>query len=285
MEPITLSFSVKTATHRRDDPRAEQADKEFAGRRKRAIARDGWRCRACGCPSRPAPGHPSGGLEVHHLDDDHHNNALANLVTLCPLCHGILHIGWTARHRPGRFIWLPEMGQERLNMLVHMAAIARHRAGEETNPGERPRAAGTSRRGNEDERTPSTRLAGNLAALHARLAGIAPPARLLVGADGTELGSLLTSQPWSLGAILGRLAREGRRDAAGLDRLFGGLRWLYDLEADERAPVYSACQAWAPGAGWAAAWMREGLRCRGRLLRERVQKPGGAARRATGGDT
>lgn len=246
-EPIALAFRVKALLPRAADPQAELADDDFAGRRLDAIERDGWRCRACGCPSQPVPHHPSGGFEVHHLDNNHRNNDPANLATLCPLCHGIFHIGWTVRHRKGRLVWLPEVPQAQLDMLVHMAAIARHRT----------RDAGG------DDAGGALRLARNLAALHGRIARLGIPDALLADtATGEGHGHLLANDPSLLGALVARLQRERGFDAGALDAVLGGLRYCYALEADENAPVYSACLAWIPSGDWPQAWIAEGRRCR-----------------------
>lgn len=44
------------------------------------------RCRKCGWDAHPQA------LEVHHLDRDRENNALANLEILCPTCHRVEHL-------------------------------------------------------------------------------------------------------------------------------------------------------------------------------------------------
>lgn len=33
-------------------------------------------------------------LDVHHIDENRHNNNVENLIILCPTCHGILTRGW-----------------------------------------------------------------------------------------------------------------------------------------------------------------------------------------------
>lgn len=83
-------------------------------------ARDGFSCRFCGddCQSRQ---------ELSYLDGDRRNHATGNLVTACLLC--------AAAQNPMRRhawfemlpIWLPEMGQRPLNLLVrglHKARLA-----------------------------------------------------------------------------------------------------------------------------------------------------------------
>ena len=52
--------------------------------RSQIMQRDGWRCQICGCRVF---------LEVHHLKTRGRggDDAETNLVTLCRMCHGILH--------------------------------------------------------------------------------------------------------------------------------------------------------------------------------------------------
>lgn len=33
-------------------------------------------------------------LQVHHIDENRENNAVENLIILCPICHRIIHSGW-----------------------------------------------------------------------------------------------------------------------------------------------------------------------------------------------
>ncbi len=78
---------MKRGPFRADDPHAEAANADFARQRPKALERDGHACRWCGWRL-------EGAMEVHHLDDDHANNALANLATACRLCHGACHVGF-----------------------------------------------------------------------------------------------------------------------------------------------------------------------------------------------
>lgn len=52
--------------------------KEFVRIRKTVLARDGGHCFLCWA---------GGKMDIHHIDRDRSNNALANLVTLCRKCH------------------------------------------------------------------------------------------------------------------------------------------------------------------------------------------------------
>ncbi len=68
--------------------------------RARVLARDHHRCANCG---------EIVGLEVHHVNGDHLDNALSNLATLCGSCHDREHArseaetGGTARRGRGRW--------------------------------------------------------------------------------------------------------------------------------------------------------------------------------------
>lgn len=54
--------------------------------RKKALLRDNNTCAHCGFSSDKY-------MEVHHLNGDYMNNAVENLMTLCPFCHSCYHIG------------------------------------------------------------------------------------------------------------------------------------------------------------------------------------------------
>lgn len=51
--------------------------------RKTAIETYGYECELCGCIE--------GKLAVHHLDGNHNNDDIENLVVLCESCHGKIH--------------------------------------------------------------------------------------------------------------------------------------------------------------------------------------------------
>lgn len=112
---------VKRSLSRRKDVNAGEAQAAFDEVRSRALHASKGMCKGCGFTSRlDVPGRPSGGLEVHHIDDDHHNNDLQNLVVLCPFCHAPLTLG----NRGGRFsmkpAWLPEVEQYQISRVSHL---------------------------------------------------------------------------------------------------------------------------------------------------------------------
>lgn len=62
--------------------------------------------------------------EIHHLNDDHDDNSLDNLVTICPLCHQNFHLDTISNTNGGKIIWLPEFTQQELNYLCRAIFIA-----------------------------------------------------------------------------------------------------------------------------------------------------------------
>ena len=56
--------------------------------------------------------------EAFHLNDDHTDDAATNVVVSCPLCHLAQHLGRPEIEREAVLIWLPEMAQSALNLLV-----------------------------------------------------------------------------------------------------------------------------------------------------------------------
>jgi len=76
-------------------------------------------CRFCGLPA-------GGWQDVFHLDDDHGNWKLANLAASCPLCHAVQHIGSPNANQDMHVIWLPEVEQPVLNVLVRGIHLILH---------------------------------------------------------------------------------------------------------------------------------------------------------------
>ena len=62
--------------------------------------------------------------EIHHLNDDHDDNSMDNLVCVCPLCHQSFHLDTVSVTNGGKVIWLPEMSQQELNYLCRAIFIA-----------------------------------------------------------------------------------------------------------------------------------------------------------------
>lgn len=76
------------------------------------------RCETCG-----APGGAGGVLLEKHLV------GASKAKYLCPLCHSCLHLDVAGRNKAGRIIWLPEIGQEQLNLMCLAMFVAFGKAG------------------------------------------------------------------------------------------------------------------------------------------------------------
>lgn len=83
------------------------------------LGRDAHTCRFCGLLA-------GGWSDVFHLDDDHANWAEANLAAACPLCHGAQHIGGANANQDMHVIWLPEVEQPVVNVLVRGIHLILH---------------------------------------------------------------------------------------------------------------------------------------------------------------
>lgn len=84
-------------------------------------ARDKHKCYYCGFTSLKYQA-------VHPLNDDHNNNAMDNLVTVCPLCHQNFHLDTISNTQGGKIIWLPEFSQQELNYICRAIFIASEEA-------------------------------------------------------------------------------------------------------------------------------------------------------------
>ena len=84
-----LILGIKRGQFRSVDKDSKKADQTFRAVRNKVLEAQDYRCYRCGYQSKSN--------EVHHLDDDHHNNALENLKVACKLCHPYSHIGEAAR--------------------------------------------------------------------------------------------------------------------------------------------------------------------------------------------
>lgn len=119
MSFLPLVLSVKCLNWRMDDSDSELHDAEFQRVRKKALERDKNSCRFCGFTSLSYQ-------EVHHLNDDHSDNRLDNLVTACSFCHMVQHIGLAGKNKEASLVWLPEISQGDLNHLVRALLVAQH---------------------------------------------------------------------------------------------------------------------------------------------------------------
>ncbi len=116
-----IILSAKALKWRKDDVDAKEKDMEFKKIREQALARDKNSCQYCGFTC-------SKYQEIHHLNDDHSDNRLENLITTCPFCHMCFHIGLAGQYGEGRLIFLPEIEQKDLNHLVRIMVFAEYMA-------------------------------------------------------------------------------------------------------------------------------------------------------------
>lgn len=118
MKPLVLS--VKRGRFRFDDPGASKSDAIFKTMRPKALERDNFTCQFCGFRAARFQ-------EVHHLNDNHDDSRLENLITACVLCHMAHHIGFAGHSKRGCLIVLdPGLGlmQAELNQIVRTLWIA-----------------------------------------------------------------------------------------------------------------------------------------------------------------
>lgn len=118
------TLGVKKSLFRLHDPLREEADEAFRKVRTSVLERDRYTCRFCGMNTAGDQSRPSGYFQVHHADNDHHNNKMENLVTVCPFCHQVFHAGMAGHgNEPGKAILLPEIDQWTLNRLSHILFV------------------------------------------------------------------------------------------------------------------------------------------------------------------
>lgn len=132
-KPGLLIPSVKLKNFRQKDPANEAAESNYTQIRLKVVARDRYTCQYCkftAVPDRTAKSNTllaSGYLQVHHMDDDHMNNVPKNLITICPFCHMIFHLGYAAHNDHFIMVYFPWLSQEQLNLLVNCLGVAIHR--------------------------------------------------------------------------------------------------------------------------------------------------------------
>lgn len=121
IKPLPLVLSVKAANWRMNDAMSADADSEFSSVRKRALEEDDHTCRFCGFKA-------YSWMEVHHLNDDHADNRLENLITTCSFCHLVQHIGLAGINKEATLIWLPQIPQATLHHVVRTILVAQRYA-------------------------------------------------------------------------------------------------------------------------------------------------------------
>ncbi|MDO4840173.1 MAG: HNH endonuclease signature motif containing protein [Desulfovibrionaceae bacterium] len=213
-----------------------------------AIRRDDYTCQGCGCYSSVSKHDLWCGLEVHHADDNPNNDSPDNLVTVCPLCHGILHLDLMLRegNMPGRFLWTEAVSQIHLNMITHVRAVAELLTAElEAGPPPMDHAL---------ERAQSLR--DKCRKLYAALNELALPAGLPDLQERKDGGLLMSKSPAIFGSVLGEFVRSNptARERDAVARHLRPLRWLYDWEADVKAKCYADASVWNEEGDWQKNW-------------------------------
>lgn len=179
---LPLVLSVKAANWRMHDDDSEASDAEFRHERLKALERDDRTCRFCGFK---APKYQ----EVHHLNDDHSDNRLANLVTACSFCHAVQHIGLAGKMKTAVLAWIPEIPQDRLHHVVRSTlVVSRWADGIEKDRRQRQEVVRAATEMAQAAKSLETKLRARTAEAEKRF---------------------MTSDPLELGTILQQMANEG----------------------------------------------------------------------------
>jgi len=229
---------IKTTVSRRNDPNRADADDAFVRVRKGVLRRDNYTCQYCGftCPPKLLPGTGgSGYLEVHHIDDDHGNNDEMNLVTICPMCHLVFHVGFHGFQGSATVIWCPWISQEDLSLLCNCAAVAVYRKG--------------------------TEIAPAAQALLSALESLNTPAANI------ENLSVLAHDPAALGTALGVLAKTDKGLFNQRHLALSELRVLPSIAHFQKAIAFWSDHRWLPGTTWEEGWKRVHTTWLGRVER------------------
>lgn len=178
---LPLVPSVKATNWRMNDDDRESADVEFQHVRMKALERDDRTCQFCGFRAQKYQ-------EVHHVNNDHADNRLGNLVTACSFCHMVQHIGLAGKNKEAVLIWLPEISQDKLHHIVRSILVVKKWAAGFANDRRRP----------PDSIKNATEMSQAAQAIEAKLLARTNEAEKL----------FLTSDPLTMGSILQQIANE-----------------------------------------------------------------------------
>lgn len=126
-------IGIKRSVHRAQDASAALADAAFEPMRQAALVRANYKCVRCGLESGANPATKKrSALQVHHVDNDHHNNDAENFQAHCDLDHAIHHIGCDAPSTGGNTGWatqmriahIPQLSIEDANLLQRAIGAA-----------------------------------------------------------------------------------------------------------------------------------------------------------------
>lgn len=120
MNRHSIVLSVKRGAFRGDQPSPPGSDAVYKKARAEVLKRDNFTCAFCDFRHQKN--------EVHHIDDNHDNHALSNLVTACVLCHMAHHLAYAGIQKRGSLIYLDgvTISQGDLNQLVRTLWIAEY---------------------------------------------------------------------------------------------------------------------------------------------------------------
>lgn len=221
-----LRPSVKSGGWR--DHNDEAIDQAYVDVRRAVLQRDTYTCQYCGFRSVPTPGQSpvtnlaSGYLQVHHVNDDHTDNRLENLVTVCPFCHQVFHVGNAGYNGNAVAIYLPDLTQQQLNLLVNSLAVA---AAREPKDATNPRV-----------KTGATRLYNTLRRLDKPLD------------DAVEIENTPISDLKNLAGSLMLLKGENT------DLVLANVRVLPNIDSFRESVLYWSDRTWLAGPNWEEEW-------------------------------
>jgi len=102
-----------------------------AQERLNVLNRDAFQCRYCEWPMTEAE------AEIDHLDGNHGNNTIENLVTCCPFCHDWHHLGRPGIIEDTNLVWAPDFTPAQLINFMRASFVAKAEQGSDINPGAR----------------------------------------------------------------------------------------------------------------------------------------------------
>lgn len=281
---FTIADVIASAVWVRDcmdtDRGSSARDPRFA-----AMQDASWTCIACGCRSQPGENDLWAGMQVHHKDDNPLNEQPDNLVCVCPLCHGLLHLDSMLIEQlyPGNFLWAPHISQSFLTLLAHVRAVVEERCADHL-----ARGTVTPDRARTAEQRLELEVRETLAATDSALRRLRLPEGVFLLKAASQPGDippvydmmhLLEDNPVLFGHALRSFVRTAspamRRQAA---RALHGLRYAFAPGHAPWAAAYAASVTWAGGRDWARLWLEDAA-----MLLQRL--PGSAGQTAAAGSS
>lgn len=127
MAKVDLVLSVHSSGWHKGASHGGETDRDRHVREvyDKVMAREDFTCQGCAWRSERYQ-------QIHPRDHDHRHMNLSNLVCLCPLCHQVFHLNTASSSGGGDLVWLPEISQATLNLMVIPMFVAmrnpRHKA-------------------------------------------------------------------------------------------------------------------------------------------------------------